>query len=1120
MLTRLAIALTLFVVAFDSPAAITGFALDQEGRPVANATVNLFRRETPDERFARMLAMKPREVLGETKSGDDGSFLLDAEKSRGPHVLQVSAFGFLPAGAGVEDGEFVGGVLLTRSEIRRGKVTAAGKPVADAVIYIAYGGGETTMTTDARGRFAAPWEYGSVEGVRYMAVIHPDHPLHIVSGSVRSLDVVIPGSTPLRGRVVASDGETAVAGATIRVDGWLLAQSGEDGTWSAERAPARWSQVSAEHAEGIAIHNGSSGPPAVLRLQPGVVVHGSVIDAASKRPIPDAFVSVPSPGPGGLIRADANGRYSTRVLEAHMVYASHPGFVSESITVGEGGETEVALDRIARISGTVVSEDGEPVAGALISALPDSPPHGRLHVLPPVRSGGDGRFVLSIVPDQPQTIEAEALARPTVRSATVTLAAGARRDIRLEIPTGIEVTGRVSDADGNPLVGVAVSTERETSSSVRHMNQAAGILRTSANGTYALRLTEGSYTFSFSGDSVVAKSLRGQRISSATPNVIDVTLEQSFAIEGRVMRGGENVGGVMVELDDYDDPPRAHTDEEGRFTLRGLNRGKHWVVASHRLVDHRIQLSAPASDIVIELPEGGTIVGRVVDRQNGAAIPSFRAGFAINRSGPTRSTSASAQWVPFDTDDGTFRLEHVPSGVTDIVAEAPGYVQGRLKVRVEDGKEGTVTLGLERGARLTGRVTAESGSPLADVTVTLRPVLRHGGSWQDRKARSDAGGMFTFEGLARDEWSLTFEHRDFASLVQQVVVRDQETRQDFVLARGNEVSGIVVATSGEPLSGALVTIFNPNTQQSGVRTGQDGRFAIPNVPEGRYQLRVENHGFVALMNLIEVPDASLRLELRRGATIRGRIVGLAADQLANVDVNVMARFGNAKASVGPDATYVVEAAPVGEVRIRAATRGEKNHRVSNWTTLQLREGESLQHDIVFASGFAVEGVVLLNQEPLAAARVTLVDHESSAAFSTVADSTGAFRIADLHPGRYDIEVLDRESFGGFTTHVDLTGPQSLRLAFTAHDIRGRIVDAITWEPVPNASIRLQSVSNRDGRSIGTQTGLDGKFIYQSVPPGAWQIRVEKDGYETGIVQLQVEAQAVPVEVRMKKVVPE
>ena len=66
------------------------------------------------------------------------------------------------------------------------------------------------------------------------------------------------------------------------------------------------------------------------------------------------------------------------------------------------------------------------------------------------------------------------------------------------------------------------------------------------------------------------------------------------------------------------------------------------------------------------------------------------------------------------------------------------------------------------------------------------------------------------------------------------------------------------------------------------------------------------------------------------------------------------------------------------------------------------------------------------------------------------------------------------------------------LSFAQNGIlKGKIIDAVTREPVPFAGVALQ------GTTTGTATAIDGNFVISAIEPGVYNILINVVGYEIG-----------------------
>src|SRR5205085_12698978 len=106
------------------------------------------------------------------------------------------------------------------------------------------------------------------------------------------------------------------------------------------------------------------------------------------------------------------------------------------------------------------------------------------------------------------------------------------------------------------------------------------------------------------------------------------------------------------------------------------------------------------------------------------------------------------------SDDGTFALDNVPPGATQLVVNAAGYTPGRISnLMVEDGKTiADVEVPLETGVRVSGKVTGPDGAPLPGAMVRVdagedsRRLMRLGAPGE-REATTDPNGDYTLEAV-------------------------------------------------------------------------------------------------------------------------------------------------------------------------------------------------------------------------------------------------------------------------------------------------------------------------------------------------------------------------------------
>src|SRR5438067_5805145 len=227
---KLAILLA-FTASTNLYAAITGTVVDADAKPIAGATIRAFAAENSSVQRTRILAGKlDREPVAVAQSAENGTFSLDVKGAVAIDVV-IDAPSRAHSTIATVDGDDLGAIVLAPIGSRNLRVTSAGKPVANAIVV----SGIDVSRTNAAGEVPAP-------GSTTAYVVHPDYAISRVSG-ISGLDVKLVRGDAVRGRVVNAAGP--IAHAIVSINGWPLAESGDDGTFVIAHAPDKWQAISA-----------------------------------------------------------------------------------------------------------------------------------------------------------------------------------------------------------------------------------------------------------------------------------------------------------------------------------------------------------------------------------------------------------------------------------------------------------------------------------------------------------------------------------------------------------------------------------------------------------------------------------------------------------------------------------------------------------------------------------------------------------------------------------------------------------------------------------------------------------------------------------------------------------
>jgi protocatechuate 3,4-dioxygenase beta subunit len=378
----------------------------------------------------------------------------------------------------------------------------------------------------------------------------------------------------------------------------------------------------------------------VLRLQPAARLTGEVVDSDG-REVVGVPIQLEAPGVRRDDFTDGSGAFAFEDLPVGR------GRVSTHTRDGELG-CEVALRanetthvRLAPASALVrlrgrVTAGGEPLAHAQLRASRGA--------------DGDATFAAAAVADDAGVY---ALVLPGAGSYWVAVSSSTPElgwQVPLDVPEAMElvhdldvplgrVSGRVTDARGNPLADIVVASEPEQHEHGRHGSSSA---TTDALGRYALALPPGNHAVLARGGADHAAARIGGLVLAEGEHRsgVDLVLRPGGTLAGRVRRA-DGTAAPEVELFADGAPfPRSlrsigRTGRDGRFEIEGLEPGTLTLVAGVRAAasrPQRIEIRAgethtaelelsPATDVHLLVRDArGALVGSDVELhdENGA----------------------------------------------------------------------------------------------------------------------------------------------------------------------------------------------------------------------------------------------------------------------------------------------------------------------------------------------------------------------------------------------------------------------------------------------------------------------------------------------------------------------
>jgi protocatechuate 3,4-dioxygenase beta subunit len=1105
--------LPLLLSAATASAAVTGTVVADDGAPLAGARVRAFAREAFSATAARLLSSSPDAVpIAATESAADGRFSIDA-KGNATIDIVVDAAGREPAAFYAADGDDAGVIPLTAAgKAHRARLLTDGKPLANALVYL---GHSLLVRSDAQGVFVR-----TITGDPGF-VIHPDYGVGLANE--RSGEVQVRRGAAVRGRVVARDGKTPIAGATIIAGGWPLARSGDDGAFTIAHAPARLRLVAVSGTDaGSAAVDGAK--PTEIRLGTAASIGGSVTTRGSA-PVAGATVTFANDGELYSAVTDAKGRYAIAALPAatYTVLVAHPAFVSARVAdvhATPAATKAFTLPPRSRVRGTVLTDDNKPAAGAFVSGGMTANGINGIAM-----TTATGEFTVPLAVNGTLFVEASKSGYAVAISPPLTLQPGETKSgVTLTLKRGFPLQVKVVDRDRQPVANVAVDislagnadTSRVVSVPCSVVDRMKCRL-TGADGAMEMRVVEGKYDVRVSGTDFVPKALPEQALTARSSPLV-VTVERGAEVSGKVVfADGTPVADARVSPVGRVESTFAISDSNGAFTLKQLPRTPESLVAT--IMDESLMRSAPvkvtppARDVTLTIPTPARIEGRVIDRTTSQPVTSF------NVFAGRREMGMQARGLDVSDAGGAFVLKRVQPGSVELRVTAPGYVAGTVSdLLVEEGKALTgVEVKLDRGARVTGHVTA-GGSAAAGVHVRTGMRSRRAAAF----TTTDENGDYTLDGVAPGDETFDFMKEGFVTKHKSLeVVAGKDTRIDVDLDRGREIRGRVVDKSGQAVANARIAATTSAVPYAGSSTSDsDGQFTVSGLEDGRYTVSAQKNGYVSASADDVDPAAgrAVTLTMDRGGTITGRVVGLAPEELSQVRVSASGNNASASEHTDANGNFTLTGIPDGSVTLIAYRQGMPMKQ-SPPKVIQVANGSAPPVEIDFGAGLTIRGRVTRNAVPISGGNVNFVPRGRGGVRSPSAmiSGDGSYEISGVEPGDYDIRVY---ASGGGNDVVPYTvvGNATFDIDLKGATARGVVLDATTSVPLPDVRIYIVPASQAGSRVWrNTTSDSDGRFVLDTLPDGTFNLRAEREHYAAALQSITVSGGGTPpIELRLAR----
>lgn len=434
-------------------------------------------------------------------------------------------------------------------------------------------------------------------------------------------------------------------------------------------------------------------------------------------------------------------------------------------------------------------------------------------------------------------------------------------------PGGLRLS--VKWADGMPAAGLPISVVCQNSGDPALESRRAV---TGGDGMVDLKNLSPGVAEVF----VEARTRSGFIVKSAEVTEGEIIIPAGIDIDGIVVDDrGRPVNGAQIYhcnmLASAQGPPLAETRADGEFHLRGI---EELLPIGARAAGHApsqmIQIprgQTGRASLTLTLPGPGGAVSGIVKNSGGEPV----AGAAVQAGESARFWETNAfgnvparPFIVKSDAAGRFVIEGVAAGNCKIFARAPGFAVAEAAADVAAGNTSEVSLILQKGATLRGKLTMADGRPATRVLVTVGDIQQieiasraaFVGAW----TKSDDSGEYIIEGIASGDLDVRARgnHRGRAS-VKLHFEPGMRAEWNATLDPGQPIIGIVRDARGNPMKDMRIGVYlmeqdvNDDVARTFI-TNEQGRFRAEGLLQRPYEITVRDPGMAEGFHSVTIED--------------------------------------------------------------------------------------------------------------------------------------------------------------------------------------------------------------------------------------------------------------------------
>jgi len=932
-----------------------------------------------------------------------------------------------------------------------------------------------------------------------------------------------------------------------------VVKTGRDGTFTAPnlatsfyafRVTAPGRALFEAHGKPLG-ENGPAGQPLVFYLEPGFDVAGKVVDPANK---PAASVEVYAAPPRrgtAMFRlasrsgyatptalTDKDGKFTLRGVSVDgkwTLEASPKDYAPATVEIpaSRAGALvtgmELRLEKGVTLKGKFIDADQKPVSPVVEATLTYRDPKTRKVLRVVNRTGKEthvsaaGELAIEKLPSGTATVSLSLEGFKDFDRKDVAIGKDAKpADLgTITLDRGKKISGKVVDADGNPIAMAQVSGSAFAPGKAFQNAET----KTGKDGKFALSGLDPDGNWSIEA---TAKGYSSAKADDVKPegDPLELKLVKAGSVKGRVVFGDppRPVSNYTIESDPKDEgggqagmfrrmrgsgSSSRQSDPRGNFDIENLTPGAYTLTfKAEGLMDlQRTGVDVHAGETTdlgdLTLDAGGTVRGRVQSQPEGLPVPG--AAVRVKSAGifDFRGMGGGGEGAVLTDLQGRFEMKGLAAGTITLTVEPSGYARKEVpNVTVDPAAPGEdLIVNVGKGGRIDGTVLGDDGRPksnsivsamggVADFSARLSAVTDDQGHYNIENV---AAGTYNVSSLSMvmsddDEEEPQQQGRRFGGMdaVSTDVKEGQTSTVNFgekkikvsglVKKKQGETSGLIVVWSAMGTSGApMAAKISP--------TDETGHYEVTLPSPGEYNVGIADQGMRGGSTVkvtvpdtatfsydIQVPDGAISgrvTDSETGAPLTGVMVIAQVQTVKGEKTTLMGRGGSRTMSAD-DGTYRLSGLTPGTYDMTFVKEGygaELRHGLEVKGTDEmsgqdqpLSKGISFKVRVTNPSGAPVGGAIVMVAQ----------DGQLLGGIGGLSADDGTVSMKALKPGMYSFLAMTRDYAPGLSRDVSVGGERDSDTATIALPTGGTariLVQDGGKQPISGAKVSLECLDS-------------------------------------------------------------